>query len=91
MVTVSELDTPFLTVDLDAVERNIVAMQDYCDAHGIAFAGARQDAEAAADRTDAIARRRRGSDVPETGRGGGHGRRRLRRRHPDHVSARRRR
>jgi D-serine deaminase-like pyridoxal phosphate-dependent protein len=31
------LETPFPTVDLDAVERNIAAMQGYCDAHGIAL------------------------------------------------------
>jgi D-serine deaminase-like pyridoxal phosphate-dependent protein len=34
---VDELDTPALTVDLDAVERNIVGMQTYCDAHGLAL------------------------------------------------------
>jgi D-serine deaminase-like pyridoxal phosphate-dependent protein len=32
-----ELDTPVATVDLDAVERNIARMQDYCDEHGLAF------------------------------------------------------
>src|SRR5881398_3138852 len=41
----SELDTPVLTADLDAVERNIARMQAYCDAHGLALrqleAGAR--------------------------------------------------
>src|SRR5919201_4152767 len=31
-----ELDTPVATVDLDAVERNIRRVQDYCDAHGFA-------------------------------------------------------
>ncbi len=31
------LDTPFATVDLDAVERNIGRMQAYCDEHGLAF------------------------------------------------------
>jgi len=35
-VDVSSFDTPVLTVDLDAVERNIRRLQDYCDAHGIA-------------------------------------------------------
>ncbi len=34
-MTLDELDTPFLTVDLDAVERNIDAMQRYCDEHAI--------------------------------------------------------
>jgi D-serine deaminase-like pyridoxal phosphate-dependent protein len=34
---VTELDTPVATVDLDAVERNIVRMQGYCDEHGLAF------------------------------------------------------
>src|SRR3954453_22984188 len=33
----SELDTPVLTADLDAVERNIARMQGYCDEHGIAL------------------------------------------------------
>jgi D-serine deaminase-like pyridoxal phosphate-dependent protein len=36
-VTFDELETPFLTVDLDAVERNIRAMQHYCDEHAIAL------------------------------------------------------
>jgi D-serine deaminase-like pyridoxal phosphate-dependent protein len=36
-MTLDELDTPFLTVDLDAVERNVRAMQDYCDTHGLAL------------------------------------------------------
>src|SRR3978361_1477410 len=31
------LDTPVLTADLDAVERNIVRMQAYCDEHTIAL------------------------------------------------------
>jgi D-serine deaminase-like pyridoxal phosphate-dependent protein len=30
-------DTPYASVDLDAVDRNIERMQRYCDAHGIAF------------------------------------------------------
>src|SRR5207245_1742818 len=30
-----ELETPVLTADLDAVERNIAAMQGYCDEHGL--------------------------------------------------------
>jgi D-serine deaminase-like pyridoxal phosphate-dependent protein len=30
-------DTPYASVDLDAVERNIERMQRYCDSHGIAF------------------------------------------------------
>jgi D-serine deaminase-like pyridoxal phosphate-dependent protein len=34
---IEELDTPVLTVDLDAVERNVVRMQRYCDAHGLAL------------------------------------------------------
>lgn len=36
-VDVSSLDTPVATVDLDAVERNIARMQNYCDEHGLAF------------------------------------------------------
>jgi len=32
---VSEVDTPALVVDLDALEQNIARMQRYCDAHGI--------------------------------------------------------
>jgi D-serine deaminase-like pyridoxal phosphate-dependent protein len=32
-----ELDTPVLTADLDAVERNIAGMQRYCDEHGFAL------------------------------------------------------
>lgn len=34
---VAELDTPVLTADLDAVERNIAGMQRYCDDHGLAL------------------------------------------------------
>jgi D-serine deaminase-like pyridoxal phosphate-dependent protein len=30
-------DTPYASVDLDAVERNVERMQRYCDAHGLAF------------------------------------------------------
>jgi D-serine deaminase-like pyridoxal phosphate-dependent protein len=33
----SELETPVLTADLDAVERNISGMQAYCDEHGLAL------------------------------------------------------
>jgi D-serine deaminase-like pyridoxal phosphate-dependent protein len=32
-----DLETPFLAADLDLVERNIAAMQAYCDEHGIAL------------------------------------------------------
>jgi D-serine deaminase-like pyridoxal phosphate-dependent protein len=32
-----ELDTPVLTADLDAIERNIAGMQAYCDDHGLAL------------------------------------------------------
>jgi D-serine deaminase-like pyridoxal phosphate-dependent protein len=32
-----ELDTPVLTADLDAVERNIAGMQGYCTEHGLAL------------------------------------------------------
>jgi D-serine deaminase-like pyridoxal phosphate-dependent protein len=31
----SELETPVLTADLDAIERNISRMQAYCDEHGV--------------------------------------------------------
>ena len=34
---VDDLDTPFLTADLDAVERNVERMQRYCDDHGLAL------------------------------------------------------
>jgi D-serine deaminase-like pyridoxal phosphate-dependent protein len=37
MYLLSEVDTPALTVDLDRVDRNIAALQGYCDQHGIAF------------------------------------------------------
>src|SRR6266498_487533 len=36
-VRVDELDTPVLSADLDAVERNIAGMQRYCDEHGFAL------------------------------------------------------
>jgi D-serine deaminase-like pyridoxal phosphate-dependent protein len=36
-VTLDRLDTPALTVDLTAVERNIERMQSYCNRHGIAL------------------------------------------------------
>ena len=32
-----ELDTPVLTADLDAIERNIAGMQRYCTEHGLAL------------------------------------------------------
>jgi len=34
---IDDLDTPVLTADLDAVERNISRMQRYCDEHGLAL------------------------------------------------------
>jgi D-serine deaminase-like pyridoxal phosphate-dependent protein len=36
-MNLSELDTPVLTADVDAVERNIAGMQAYCDEHGLAL------------------------------------------------------
>ena len=36
-MTILDLPTPFLTVDLDAVDRNIERMQRYCDKHEIAL------------------------------------------------------
>jgi D-serine deaminase-like pyridoxal phosphate-dependent protein len=36
-VRIEELDTPALTADLDAVERNIARMQGYVDEHGLAL------------------------------------------------------
>ena len=32
---IPELDTPFVTIDLGRVERNIARMQDYCSDHGL--------------------------------------------------------
>lgn len=37
MMTLADLETPFLTVDLDVVERNIARMQRYCDTHDLAL------------------------------------------------------
>ena len=37
MRTTLEQETPFLTVDLDAVERNVTRMQRYCDGHGLSL------------------------------------------------------
>jgi D-serine deaminase-like pyridoxal phosphate-dependent protein len=34
---ISELETPVLTGDLDAIERNVSRMQAYCDEHGVAL------------------------------------------------------
>jgi D-serine deaminase-like pyridoxal phosphate-dependent protein len=34
---VEDLDTPVPIVDLEIVERNLVRMQEYCDAHGLAL------------------------------------------------------
>jgi D-serine deaminase-like pyridoxal phosphate-dependent protein len=34
---IDELDTPLLTADLDAVERNVAGMQRYCGEHGLAL------------------------------------------------------
>jgi D-serine deaminase-like pyridoxal phosphate-dependent protein len=36
-VSIVDLETPFPTVDLDAVDRNIARMQAYCDRHGLAL------------------------------------------------------
>ncbi|MBI3910788.1 MAG: alanine racemase [Armatimonadetes bacterium] len=36
-MTLDDLDTPVLTVDLDGVDRNIRVVQSYMDTHGIAF------------------------------------------------------
>ena len=36
-MTILELPTPFPVVDLDAVDRNILRMQSYCDANGLAL------------------------------------------------------
>jgi D-serine deaminase-like pyridoxal phosphate-dependent protein len=36
-VRIVELETPFPTVDLDAVDRNVARMQGYCDEHGLAL------------------------------------------------------
>ncbi len=36
-MSILELETPFPTVDLDAVDRNIARMQAYCDEHGLAL------------------------------------------------------
>ena len=33
----SDLETPVLTADLDAIERNVSRMQAYCDEHGVAL------------------------------------------------------
>lgn len=35
MTLVHEIDTPYVTVDLDRVARNVASMQSYCDAHGL--------------------------------------------------------
>ncbi len=32
---INEIDTPFVAIDLDVVERNIRTTQEYCDRHGI--------------------------------------------------------
>ena len=37
MTDLAQLETPFLTSDLDAVERNIARAQEYCDSHGLAL------------------------------------------------------
>lgn len=34
-MTIDDVDTPALLIDLDTVERNIRRLQDYCDAHAI--------------------------------------------------------
>lgn len=35
-VRIGELETPLVAVDLDRVDRNIAALQSYCDRHGLA-------------------------------------------------------
>ncbi|GAC1433533.1 MAG: D-TA family PLP-dependent enzyme [Chloroflexota bacterium] len=34
-LTVGDLDTPAVTIDLDRMERNIARLQSYCDTHGL--------------------------------------------------------
>jgi len=36
-MSILELPTPFATVDLDAVERNVARMQGYCNEHGLSL------------------------------------------------------
>ncbi len=36
-MTIDDLDTPALLLDLDVVERNIRRLQEYCDTHGLAL------------------------------------------------------
>lgn len=36
-MTIDDLDTPALLIDLDVVERNLRRMQEYCDAHDLAL------------------------------------------------------
>ena len=37
MLTIDDLDTPALLIDLDVVDRNIARLQGYCDEHGLAL------------------------------------------------------
>ena len=85
-MSILDLETPFPTVDLDAVDRNVARMQAYCDEHGLALrphVKTHKLPRIARLQLDAGAR---GAHVPEARRGGADGRRGLRR-HPDHVPA----
>jgi D-serine deaminase-like pyridoxal phosphate-dependent protein len=37
LTRLSDLETPVLTADLDAVQRNVAGMQRYCDEHELAL------------------------------------------------------
>ncbi len=90
LMRISELETPVLTGDLDAIERNVFRMQAYCDDHGVALRPhikthklpelARLQLEGGSGR----------DHLSEARRSGGDGRCRLRG-HPALVPARRRR
>jgi D-serine deaminase-like pyridoxal phosphate-dependent protein len=37
MLTVHDLETPSVLIDMDRMERNIARMQGYCDHYGLKF------------------------------------------------------
>ena len=70
----TELDTPFLWVDLDTLEKNIAEMASYMRDAGVTLASAHQGRQDAGHRPHAVARRRHRIDLRQAGRGRGDGR-----------------
>ncbi len=91
MTTLSELDTPAVTILLDRMEANINRVQRHLDAARRRQPAAHQDPQDPGDRQTASGRGRGRHHLPEGGRGRGVRRRRRVRRHSPDLQHHRRR